>query len=151
MTQDKKSMAAQPDEQKQTRIFKSKWFQRFAKSNDISDKALETAVEKIEKGLFDADLGGGVIKQRVAKQGQGSATGYRVIVLYRKGDKAFLVFGFEKSQQANLSRDEEKHYKEAAKYHLELTEKQIAELLKNGDLVEIKRKKKDKDDGKKIS
>lgn len=120
------------------RIFKTRWFQRFARKNEISDDSLRAAVAKAEKGLIDADLGGGVIKQRIAKAGQGSSTGYRTVILYRKGDKAFFEFAFEKSQKDNLSKDEEKQYKEGAKHYLALTDKQLSELVKNGDLMEVK-------------
>jgi hypothetical protein len=51
------------------RIFKSKWFQRFAKKEGIADPDLCEAVARAEKGQIDADLGGGVIKQRVARTG----------------------------------------------------------------------------------
>lgn len=53
------------------RIFKNAWFERFARKQCITDRALHDAIERAEKGLIDADLGGGVIKQRVARQGQG--------------------------------------------------------------------------------
>jgi len=53
------------------RIFKTKHFSRFARRERISDAALREAVDRAERGPTDADLGGGVIKQRVARPGQG--------------------------------------------------------------------------------
>lgn len=64
-------------------VFKTRWFSRFAKQEGIGDWALIQAVERAERGLIDADLGGGLIKQRVARQGKGRSGGYRVIVAYR--------------------------------------------------------------------
>ena len=53
------------------RTFKTKWLTRFARREGIADKSLREAIERAERGLIDADLGGGLIKQRVARQGQG--------------------------------------------------------------------------------
>ncbi len=120
------------------RIFKSRWFQRFARKEGIADAALREAVTRAEKGQIDADLGGGVIKQRIARPGQGRSKGYRTIILFRRGVKAFFEYGFSKSQRANINNDEETRFKEATKHVLALTEKQLAELLKRGDFVEVK-------------
>ncbi len=120
------------------RIFKSRWFQRFAGKEGIADAALREAVARAEKGQIDADLGGEVIKQRIARPGQGRSKGYRTVILFRRGAKAFFEYGFSKSQRANINDDEEAQFKEAAKRVLALTEKQLAELLKRGDFVEVK-------------
>ena len=120
------------------RIFKSKWFQRFARKEGIEDAALREAVHRAEKGQVDADLGGDVIKQRIARPGQGKSKGYRTIILFRRGAKAFFIYGFPKSQRANINDDEEEQFKEAAKHVLSLMEEQLSELLKRGDFVEVK-------------
>jgi len=90
------------------------------------------------KGQIDADLGGEVIKQRIARRGQGRSSGYRTIILFRRGTKAFFVYGFPKSQRANIDADERKQFREAAKHVLALAERQLAELLKRGDFIEVK-------------
>ena len=126
------------------RIFKSRWFQRFAGKEGIADAVLKEAVDRADKGQIDADLGGEVIKQRIARRGQGRSSGYRTIILFRRGTMAFFVYGFPKSQRANIDADELKQFKEAAKHVLALTEKQLAELLKRGDFIEVK------DDGQEI-
>jgi hypothetical protein len=86
----------------------------------------------------DTDLGGGVIKQRIARPGKGKSGGYRTIILFRRGERAVFTYGFAKSDRANIDADEEKQFKEAARHVLRLTEKQIEELLKNGDFVEVR-------------
>ena len=96
------------------------------------------AVARAEKGLIDADLGGGVIKQRISRPGQGRSKGYRTIILFRRGAKAFFVYGFAKSQRANIDDLEKEQFKEAAKLVLALTEAQLAVRLKRGDFVEAK-------------
>jgi hypothetical protein len=120
------------------RIFKSRWFERFARKERITDAVLCDAVARAEKGQIDADLGGGVIKQRIARPGQGKSKGYRAIILFRRGARAFYLYGFAKSQRENIVDVEEEQFKEAAKHVLALTEKHLAELLKRGDFIEVK-------------
>ena len=99
---------------------------------------MHEAADRADRGHIDADLGGEVIKQRIARPGQGSSKGYRTIIFFRRGVRAFFIYGFPKSQRANINGDEEREFKEAAKHLLALTEKQLAELLNRGDFVEVK-------------
>ncbi len=87
---------------------------------------------------MDAYLGGDVIKQRIARPGQGKSAGYRTIIFFRRGEKAFFVYGFAKSAQANINDSEEHRFKEAAKVVLSFTEDALAAQVKRGDFVEIK-------------
>ena len=80
-----------------TRILLNRWFQRFASKERISSAALIEAIDRADRGLIDADLGGGVIKQRVARPGQGRSGGYRTLILFRVGRRAVFAFGFAKS------------------------------------------------------
>jgi hypothetical protein len=84
------------------RIFKTKWLARFIRREGIADKSLREAIERADRGLIDADLGGGLIKQRVARQGQGRSGGYRMIVVYRAKDIAVFIYGFAKSERENI-------------------------------------------------
>ena len=120
------------------RIFKSRWFHRFARKEGIADGVLRDAVARAERGQIDADLGGGVIKQRIARPGEGRSKGYRTVIYFRRGDRAFFEFGFAKSQRANIDPNEKEQFKEAAKQVLALPDKQLAELLRRGDFVEVK-------------
>lgn len=119
------------------RIFKNAWFVRYARKQNIADAALRDAVSRAERGLVDADLGGGVIKQRVARQGQGKSGGYRTIILYRHGERAFFVFGFAKSGQDNISAEEEAMFKQLAHQVLALSDEQLTELSLKGRFVEM--------------
>ena len=65
------------------------------------------------------------------------ATG-RTIILFRRGAKAFFVYGFAKSHRANIDDDEKEQFKEAAKLVLALTKTQLAMRLRRGDFVEVR-------------
>lgn len=113
------------------------WFERFARKQRITDAALIDAVRRAERGQIDADLGGSVIKQRVARAGQGKSGGYRTIILYRQEQRAFFVFGFAKSEQANIDDDEEAQFKKMAKELLSLSGAQMAVLVEKGRFSEV--------------
>jgi hypothetical protein len=87
-------------------IFKTRWLARFARHERITNESLREAVARAERGLIDADLGGGLIKQRVARQGQGRSGGYRMMIPYRAKDRAVYFYGFAKSDRENLSQNE---------------------------------------------
>ena len=84
------------------RVFKAKGFARFARRERVSDVVLCDAVRRAERGLLDADLGGGIIKQRVARPGQGRSGGYRVLIAYRAKTRSAFLFGFAKSAHAGM-------------------------------------------------
>lgn len=119
------------------KVFKNAWFGRFARKQRISADALWDAVERAENGQIDADLGGGVIKQRIARHGESKSKGYRSIILYRGGDKSFFVYGFSKSELGNIREDEEVQFKKMAKHVLSLTDAQLSELIENGQFEEV--------------
>ena len=119
------------------KIFKNAWFGRFARKEKISAEVLWDAVERAEKGQIDADIGGGVIKQRIARPGAGKSKGYRSIILFRKGEKSFFVYGFSKSDLGNIREEEEEQFKKMAKHVLALTDAQLSELIANGQFEEV--------------
>lgn len=112
------------------RLFKTAWFARFSEKESIENEMLWSVVERLERGLVDADLGGGVFKQRMSRSKTDRAKGLRVIILYRHGDKAFFMYGYLKSKLTNIRQDERAQFKEAAKWLLSLSNSQI-ELLKD--------------------
>ncbi len=122
-----------------TRVFKNPWFAKFARKERIADHVLREAVLRAEQGLIDADLGGGVIKQRLPRQGQGRSGGYRSLVLFKSGSRAIFVSGFAKSAQSNISAADEQELKSAADIMLALSEADMDELVRNNEIVEIKR------------
>ena len=93
------------------RVFVTRWFGRFVRKAKISEQALREAVHRAERGQIDADLGGGAIKQRVARRGQGRSGGYRMILLYRARSRAIFAYGFAKSHKGDLDPDELEAYR----------------------------------------
>ena len=122
-----------------TRILMNRWFMRFAAKERIGSRALIEAIERADRGLIDADLGGGVIKQRVARQGQGRSGGYRTLILFRVGRRAVFAFGFAKSDQANIAPADLALLKDIASMTIALTEDDIARLVATGQLIEVLR------------
>ena len=118
--------------------FKTKAFARFATREGISDAALCEAVLRALRGLVDADLGGGVIKQRIARKGGGRSGGFRTIVLFRRGKLAFFVYGFAKSGRENLRRDELETFRLLADEYLALDGTGISAAQAVGAIVEVK-------------
>ena len=119
------------------RVFKNKSFVRFAKKAKISDTALCKAIADAERGLIDADLGGGVIKQRVARSSEGKSGGFRTMILFRTGTRAFFVHGFAKNQQDNISDKELIALKLFASKMLNYNEIELAQMLDKNILVEV--------------
>jgi len=119
------------------RIFKGKGFNKLARKEKINDEDLINAIKEVGAGLFDADLGGQVYKKRLARKGQGKRGGYRTIVLFKKGDRAFFAYGFSKNEKANITDQEEEGFKELAKILLKLSDEQLQELINDGQYYEI--------------
>jgi hypothetical protein len=94
-------------------------------------------VRHAESGLIDADLGGGVIKQRVARAGKGKSSGYRTLILFRQGDRAIFAFGFAKNAQANISKADLAMLKHAAAEALRWSDRELDRLVASGTLMEI--------------
>jgi hypothetical protein len=88
--------------------------------------------------LIDADLGGGVIKQRMARRGSGKAGGFRTIIVFRSGDRAVFVHGFAKSDLENVRPDELAALKKLAAEILGFGPAQLARAVASGALLEVK-------------
>lgn len=119
------------------RIFKNKEFSRFIRKEKISKEKLIEAIKNADAGLIDANYGGGVIKQRIARPGEGKSGGYRSIILYRQGDKAFFVYGFAKNELDNIDKTEERDFKSLAKIMFAMTDEQLDILLGAGKIEEV--------------
>ena len=107
------------------------------KPGRIAEEELCEAVRRAERGLIDADLGGGVIKQRLAREGRRKSGGFRSIILFRRGLKAFFVYGFAKRDQSNIRRDELNAFRKLAGEMLTLDDKALSAAIKNGTITEI--------------
>lgn len=119
------------------RIFKTKWFVRYARHERISDASLRHAIERAERGIVDANLGCGVIKQRVARKGQGRSGGYRLMVAYCAGDRAVFLYGFAKNERENIGDDELATLREIAAAWLEANDECLEHAIQGGILQEV--------------
>jgi hypothetical protein len=119
------------------RIFKTKWLARFARREGIDDQSLREAIELAEQGLIDADLGGGLIKQRVARPGRGRSGGYRMIVGYRVKDRAVFLLGFAKNERENIEDNELLTLRSQAERWLVADAARLQKELELGNLQEI--------------
>ncbi|GHT95332.1 addiction module toxin RelE [Spirochaetia bacterium] len=126
---------AKPEE---LRIFKTKSFSRLADKEGITTAELITAAGEVSRGEYEADLGGGVFKKRIARAGGGKAGGYRVILFFRKNERLFFAYMFAKSDRANISQREKRDYKDAAGLYLDVyTDEELNAKIKAGSIEEI--------------
>lgn len=103
----------------------------------LTDRVLCEAVAEMEKGLIDADLGGGVVKKRIALPGRGKSGGSRTLVATNKGDRWFFLFGFEKNERSNVTDAELEGLREIAKQLLVRTLNELNEAVRDESLQEI--------------
>jgi len=120
-----------------TGILKRKDFARWQVGEKLSDTALCIAVQEMENGLIDADLGGFLYKKRVARPGGGKRGGYRTLLSARLGNRYVFLHGFPKSDKANITQDEKKALQFAGKVFLELSADALSKALLSGVLLEV--------------
>ena len=118
-------------------IYKTRHFNRWARKADLPDQALYRAVLEIRQGLVDADLGGGIIKKRIALPGHGKRGSTRTLLATNRNDRWVFVYGFEKNERANISDNELEALKLLADDLLAMTETQISEAIIKGSLLEV--------------
>jgi hypothetical protein len=120
------------------RVFKTRSVARYCRSEGITDEQLANAIARAERGIVDAALGGGLIKQRVARKGQGKSGGWRTLIAYRKGDRAVFLFGFAKNDLDNIGPDKLAAFKLAADAILKASDKAIELELARRQLEEVR-------------
>lgn len=119
------------------RVFKTRHFSRWARKVGLADSVLCQAVSEMAQGLIDADLGGGVIKKRIALPGRGKSSSARTLVATNKGSRWFFVFGFEKNNRASLDDKELEALQGIASDLLKLTPSQLDKAVVDSTLEEI--------------
>ena len=124
-------------------IYKTRWFDRWARKQGLLASSLCAAVREMTAGLFDADLGGGLYKKRIGRPGQGKSGGFRTLVASNKGNRWYFVFGFPKNERSNIDEDEEEALKKLAKHLLSLSTQAIAKAQDAGELIEVTCDEKD--------
>jgi hypothetical protein len=119
------------------RVFKTRHFARWMRKSALTDEALCAAIDEMRQGLIDADLGGGIVKKRVALTGRGKRGGARTLVATRKADQWFYVFGFEKNERATVSAAELEALQILAEELLSRTDKDLDALMQTDKLIEM--------------
>ena len=115
---------------------KSRTLAKFTQRNRIADLSLVAAVERALRGLIDADLASHIIKQRVARPGEGKRGGFRLLIGLGPKRSVFL-FGFAKNERENIANAELKTLREIAATFLTASDEKIAQALQDGTLVEV--------------
>ena len=118
-------------------IYKNRWFDRWARKQGLTSSSLCAAVCEMTAGLHDADLGGGLLKKRIARSGQGKSGGFRTLVATNKGDRWVFVFGFSKNERSNIDKDEEQALKALAAHLMSLTAQALDQTQRAGELTEV--------------
>ncbi|MEO5327646.1 MAG: type II toxin-antitoxin system RelE/ParE family toxin [Magnetococcus sp. THC-1_WYH] len=121
------------------RVFKNKWFERWARGEGITDASLRNVAAEIVSGMVEADLGGCLFKKRLARVGKGKSGGYRTIVGYRKArsDRLVFLYAFPKNAKGNISSNEKAALSLAAEKFLDATNQQVNMLVANGAIWEV--------------
>ena len=119
------------------RVFVTKIFAQFARKERLDDARLCEAVTRAERGSVDAELGGNLIKQRVARPGAGRSGGYRTVIAYRAARRSVFLYGFAKSQRDNIDDRELDDLKKLARHYLSYTDEQIATAMNERELREV--------------
>jgi hypothetical protein len=118
-------------------IYKTKWFNRWAKKEGLNTASLCLAVAEMLNGLYEADLGGSVLKKRIARDGQGKSGGFRTLIATNKKDRWFFIYGFAKNERSNIDEDEEEALKKLATSLLLLSDESLAQSESKGKIIEV--------------
>jgi len=128
-------------------VYATKEFARFARKAGLADARLLQAAQDVTAGRYDANLGGGVFKQRVAREGGGKSGGFRTIILFRVGSHSFFAHGFAKSDKANVSAKELKALRRLADVLFAFSEAQLGAARATGELIKVESDGDDKEKG----
>jgi hypothetical protein len=119
-------------------IYKTRHFARWQRKSSLPDADLAKAVSEMERGLVDADLGGGVLKKRIALPGRGKSGGARTLVATNRAGRWFFIFGFEKNERSSVSAKELEGLQAIAADLLKLSAAEVEILVRNASLSEVK-------------
>ena len=118
-------------------IFKTRTFARWARKEGLKDAVLRTAVDEIQAGLVDSNLGGGLLKKRVARAGSGKSGGHRTLLATNLRDRWVFLYGFSKNERDNGDDVELRALKRLAQGYLGMEEERLNGLLDAGELIEV--------------
>lgn len=119
------------------KVLKRRDFARWQADEKLPDAALCKAVQEMEAGLVDADLGGFLYKKRLARSGGGKSGGYRTLLSARIGGRYVFLHGFPKSDKANITPAERRALQFAGKVFLGLPAQDLIKAFRIGVLSEV--------------
>src|ERR1700750_1054848 len=108
-------------------VYRTRLFSRWARKQRVSDAALRSAVHEMRQGLYEADLGGGLLKKRVARSGEGKRGGFRTVVATNRRDRWFFLYGFAKNERADIDESEAAALKKVGDSLLKMSPASLAE------------------------
>ncbi len=120
------------------RILKTRPFNRWLRKTLLDDNTLLKAIDEMERGLVDADLGGNVYKKRVALPGRGKSGSTRTLIATNREDRWFFLFGFEKNDRENITQAELAYLQGAAQIFLGYSSDDLQSAIARGDFLEVK-------------
>jgi hypothetical protein len=94
------------------KLHKNPQFNRWAKKAGLGNADLCQAAQEMSDGLYEADLGSGLFKKRIARTGQGKRGGFRTLIAFNRRDRWVFLYGFAKNDRSNISDDEKEALKE---------------------------------------
>jgi hypothetical protein len=119
------------------KIHKTPQFHRWARKNDLENSDLCNAALEMAQGLYEADLGSGLFKKRIARRGQGKSGGFRTMIASNREERWVFLYGFAKNDRANIDKNEEKALKQLAGDLLSTPLALIEAMTKNNELIEV--------------
>ena len=118
-------------------ILVTKTFARWMRKSNVTEADIVAAAQEMVQGLIDANLGGHLVKKRVALRGRGKSAGARTIVATKFEQRWVFLFGFEKNERSNIDASELKVLQELAVSLLDLDQQAIAVAITAGQLFQL--------------
>ena len=119
------------------RILKTRTFNRWLRKTLLTDTALLKAIDEMEQGLVDADLGGNIYKKRVALPGRGKSGSTRTLIATNRQNRWFFMFVFEKNDKENITQAELAYLQEVAQIFLGYSSDELQLAIDKGELLEV--------------
>ena len=119
------------------RILKTRTFNRWLRKTLLTDAALLKAIDEMEQGLVDADLGGNLYKKRVALPGRGKSGSTRTLIATNRQNRWFFMFGFEKNDKENITQAELAYLQEVAQIFLGYSSDELQLAIDKGEFLEV--------------
>lgn len=120
-----------------TRVFINRSVAKWMRRTRIGERILCDTVAEMQKGLVDADLGGGVVKKRIAIKDRGKSAGARTLIATNRGDRWLFLYAFEKAERVNVTPKELDALQQVAQLFLDLRPEDLNQYAMHWALQEI--------------